>query len=327
MNKEKSYINKESIVFILLLSFVISCTKMEMQDGQLVSEMSFGDMIICTAEKYMSLSPAKGEAQGSACFGDYFVQGYNSNNCITIYNIRNKTLLTTINILSPIPSLKTHVNTINFGLQRFSSEDYFPLLYISSGYATDDISFIYVYRLNRVFTDGHEDFSISRVQTISLCHFGSWTEGIVDDQTNSLWVKYEKPYSYCYGRYDLPLLENKDISIYREDSIVCFEMDKKPEGSRNQGHMCWDGKIILVTGVPSANEDLALISIDVKSGKRDYIIDLAEIGLINPENPADNSFEPEGVVVYNGQLMICYRKAIFILHIERVENDANYIVC
>lgn len=315
------------LIIILLLSVGSSCTKMERQDDIFVSELSIRDMVICTAEKYMSLSPAKGEAQGSACYGDYFIQGYNSNNCITIYNLKDKKQLTTIDILSPIPSFKTHVNTMNFGRQRFSSEDFFPLLYVSSGYSTDEISFIYVYRLNRVIIDGQEEFSISRVQTISLYHFGPWTEGIVDGQTNTLWVKYEKSYSYCYGRYDLPLLENKVASIYREDSIACFELDKKPEGSRNQGHLFWDGKIILVTGVPSTNEELALISIDVNTGKRDFIIDLAEIGLINPENPADNTFEPEGVVVYNGQLMICYRKAIFMLHIERVENDANYIIC
>ena len=49
----------------------------------------------------------------------------------------------------------------------------------------------------------------------------------------------------------------------------------------------------------------------------DYIIYLAEVGLVNPENPRDNTFEPEGVIIYNDQLMICYRKAIYTFYIEK----------
>lgn len=311
---------------LLFLTLTVACGQIEDIDNILTNPPVSSDgvndsVLVCSFEKYMSLEPATGSAQGSACYGDYFVQGYNYNGCVTIYDLKKKTRIETLNITAPVPNSRIHVNTMNFGVQRYNPDDYFPLLYISSGYPIDGVSYVYVYRLVKNIVEGKDVFTISLVQTISLHGFGSWTEGIIDGEGNRLFVKHEPSGFYGYAQYNLPRLEDGDVSINKKDCIKDFWLERLPKYSRNQGQMYVGGKIILVTGVPSANENIALISIDVAKGKRDYIIDLAEVGLVNPNNPRDNTFEPEGVIMYNGQLMICYRTAIYTFAIERCRKN------
>lgn len=330
MLKEKSYdLFSLSTAGLFFMQLVLLCTSCEREQLEILipAEVVHEEALdTCFFEYYMPLVSVAAEAQGSACFGDYFVQGYNFNNCLSIYNLREKKYLETIPIPAPAPSVLTHVNTVNFGSQRLCENDYFPLLYISSGYPTNGISFVYVYRILREVQGDKEEFSISLVQTISLLDFGKWTEGIVDGQTNSIWVKYEPIDKYGYAMYNLPLVSEGDSMIYYDGFIENFQLDRTLLGSRNQGHMYKDGKIILVSGIPSIQERLAFISIDVKKGEVDYIIDLAELGLINPDNPLDNSFEPEGVIVFDGSLMICYRKALYKFNVGNIYDNSNSIV-
>ena len=275
------------------------------------------DTLICKFKKFMSLQPDRNKvSQGMACYGDYFIQGYAYNGYVSIYSLREKTCLGTIEVPAPAPSSRTHVNTINFGTQRYQSEDYFPLLYVSSGYQINGTSFIYVYRLTSEKKDGKISFSISLVQTISL-FYNSWTEGIIDQKDNYLWIKYGGTDYYGYSQHVMPRLEEGDVTIYPRDCITSFKIDRAPIGSRNQGHLYKDGKILLVSGVPQSGEVTALISIDTTKEEREFIIDLAKVGLTNPNNPKDGYYEPEGVIYYNDQLMICYRKAIYAFSIER----------
>lgn len=299
------------LLFVLLLSVTMSCSS----EDDLYSYTFDNGSYNCSYEKYMSLQPAR-VSQGSACYEDYFIQGYHSNDCITIYNIKEKKCLSTIKITNPTPSKYTHVNTMNFGNQRYDSNDYFPLLYISSGYKTGGASHIYVYRLQKEKKGKTETFTISLVQTISL-HFDNWTEGIIDPESDIMWIKYERDNQYGYAQFKVPDVADGDVDKYYEECFDDFKLDRTPIGSRNQGHIYKDGKILLVTGVPSTYEVIAFISIDTVTKKRDIIINLADIGLVNPQNPRDNAFEPEGIIIYNGQLMICYQNAIYTFKIEK----------
>lgn len=276
-------------------------------------------------QKYMSLTPvAGGQAQGSASYGDYFFQGYNYNSQISIYNLKEKHYITTIPITEPAPSSRCHVNTMNFGCQRYSEDDFFPILYVCSGYPTNGTSFIYGYRIIKSTERDHEEFSISLVQTFSLSGFGNWTEGIIDAKNGFLWIKYGKS-GYCYAKYKLPLVNEGNVTINENDSRQEIQLEVLPKNSSNQGHLFTDDKILLVSGVPSWGEELAFISINTLSGEREYVIDLKKIGLINPKNPSDNTFEPEGVIIYDGQIMICYRTSIYSFNVEEAKKyiDSN----
>lgn len=314
-------------IIVLFSLLVISCNKIEEtkenehQPSSTYFVMENGDSIICTFEKYMSLQPIA-QAQGGACYGDYFIQGYKTNEFITIYNLKDKLCLATLSIPAPPPSSMIHANTLNFGRQKYDENDYFPLLYVSSGYVTNNVSYIYVYRL-LMDSEKDTDFSISLVQTISLTGFDSWTEGIIDAENSFLWVKYEKTGVYGYARYELPTTSTTEVVINYEDYLQNFILNKKPVDSSNQGHLFVNNRILLVSGIPKKEPIVAFISINTLTEQHELILDLSKVGLHN--NNVDNYFEPESLIFYDGQLMICYRKAIYILKIQKVKNGVPMI--
>lgn len=266
-------------------------------------------------EKYMDLSyPSGYSAQGSACYGNYFFQGYAGNKIITVYDLKNKTCIGSYDTKGPYNS-RIHANTLNFGNQRYDPDDDFPVLYVSSGYTINGYSQIYAYRIQKQVSD----FSFSLVQTITLKGCGSWTEGILDNENDYLWIKYEKNGSagpFGYAKFNVPDISSGDVTIDFNSYIDDFSLSAEPYPSSNQGHIFHDNKILLVSGVPATNEKLAYISIITESHERECIIDLAENGLVNKNAPKDNAYEPEGCIFYDDNFMICYRKFIYTFQID-----------
>ena len=310
-----------SYLIVLLAMLFVSCDKIEAEEPQYGSSYVIqenGDSLFCTYQEYMSLQPVA-VAQGGACYGDYFFQGYSNNEFITIYNLKTKSYVTTLSIPAPPPSSKTHSNTLNFGVQKYDENDDFPLLYISSGYQTNKISYIYVYRIFRNSKED-SDFSVSLVQTISLIGFNSWTEGIIDTENSFLWIMYSKSGKDVYAKYDLPIVTEPKVQLNCEDSFINFILERKPVGN-NQGNLFSNNRILYVTGIPSQGQTLALVSINTLTQQRELILDLSEVGLHNYN--VDNYFEPESLIFYQNQLMICYRNVIYLLNIQRVKNGVK----
>lgn len=279
------------------------------------------DTIIVSYERHMGIIPAVVTSQGAACFGKYLFQGFSTNNVLKVYDLEKKNHLCTIDIPAPPASSKTHVNTINFGSERVSPDDYFPLLYINSGY-TKKIdgslcSSIYVYRISKYDnSDGSEGFNIEFVQTITLKGFNTWTEGVIDNDHHILWVKYEpkgKNGEYRYASFPMPKYEDGDTTIFKENAIIDFSLGIQPFTSSNQGHIYNNNRIILVSGTSPTIQKLALIVINTITQERELVVDLADIGLRS---------EPENVFFYNGQLMIGYKGAIYKFYINNVSGGS-----
>ena len=268
------------------------------------------DTIILSYEKYMGLTPSYGVVQGAACYGKYLFQGYSNNAALGVYDLENKSVLCKLDIPGPEPSSSTHANTVNFGNERFSLDDYFPLLYISSGYTKkingSPCSFIYVYRVSKYNNqDGTEGFHIEFVQTITLKGFGSWTEGIPDNDHDLLWIKYEPNGpngEYRYASFSMPKLEIGDVTILKEKALTDFSLGIQPFTSSNQGHLYYNNTILLVSGGSLETQKKAFIVVNTLSQTRELVIDLAEIGL---------NYEPENLFFYNNQMMIGYSHDIF----------------
>lgn len=275
-----------------------------------VEHDSISETIKLSYEKYMALTPSYGSEQGAACYGNYLFQGYTNNAVLGGYDLGKKSAICKLDIPAPVASSSTHVNTVNFGNERYSKDDYFPLLYISSGYTKNiegtPCSFIYVYRICKFNnSDGTEGFQIEFVQTITLKGFGSWTEGVTDNDHNVLWIKYEPNGTsgeYKYASFPMPKLEDGDVTLLREDALNDFSIGIQPFSSSNQGHLYHDNKILLVSGTSYNTQKIAFIVINTITKTRELVIDLAEIGLLA---------EPENVFFYNNQLMIGYRGAIY----------------
>ena len=273
-----------------------------------------GDSIKLTYRKYMELSSGKG-AQGAACFGDYLIQGYDGNRQMTIYNLSKKKKLATIGIDTASVMKRCHVNTMNFGRRKYHKDDFFPLLYVSSGYSDQKVSFVYVYRVVRSMKDNKESFSANLVQTISLRGFSSWTEGVIDSVNDAIWIKYARKRNYGYAMFPLPSIKKKYENIVYHDNQRNFRCKRLIYG-KGQGHLFYNNKIIFVAGA-SINEDFALLSVDVTSEKFESWIDLKEIGFVNDNDAGVKYIEPESVFMYNGSLMISYRKGVYEITIEK----------
>jgi hypothetical protein len=263
------------------------------------------DTLFLSYEKYMSLSPTISSAQGAACYDKYFVQCYAGNSAIEIYDLEKKAYL--CKIKNPYPGKRTHANTVCFGNQRYAPDDFFPLLYINSGYTSTvsgtRYSFVYVYRLVKSSdSSGAEAFNLEFLNTISFKGFNTWTEGILDNDHQRLWVKYEPNGNYNYAVFEMPKFENGDVTINYEDAIVDFSLGVQPFTSSNQGHLYYNDNILLVSGTSPKTQKLAFMVINTLTHTRDITIDLSEIGL---------NAEPENVFFYKDQLMIGYRGSIY----------------
>ena len=273
------------------------------------------DTVICSYKKYMTISPSYGIGQGGACYDKYFFQGYSNNKAIGVYDLDKKKCLGKIDITEPTPNSNIHANTINFGAQRYNKNDFFPLLYINSGYKqkVNNVicSFIYVYRiLSPIDSGGSGTFSATLVQTITLKGFDHWTEGVIDNDHNVLWVKYEAngaKGAYRYASFELPLCDKENVDVLLKDHLEDFSTEAQPFTSSNQGHLYYKDKLLLVSGTSPTTQKLAFIVIDLKKKKRDLVIDLADIGLRS---------EPENVFFYKNQLMIGYRSSIYEFNVS-----------
>ena len=266
---------------------------------------------VVNTEFYMSLECEPGlSAQGSACYGDYFFQAYANNACISIYNLKEKRKIGTFNIPSPAPNRKIHCNTICFGYQRVDNSDYFPLLYICSGYQIAGTARIYAYRIKGSGTD----FSLELVQTIKLEGFDSWTEGLVDNEREILWIRHNGGNQ----TFAMPDISESEVTIRLDEQLSNERFTKTTDANYTigawQGHLLCNNRISYVAGIPSKGENLCFVSINTNTNELDRIIDLRkEAGLVNKEKSWDNAYEPEGLIFYEGKYMISYINFIYII--------------
>lgn len=311
-NKDSTSITDTLIIVVDTISHKdsINNTDTNAQNSTIIKK----DTLLVSYEKYMNISPYDSNGQGGACYDKYYFQGYAGNAAIGVYDLEKKTAICKIDIPEPAASANIHVNTINFGSHRLYEDDYFPLLYVCSGY-TEKVngipcSFIYVYRIIKKTNKSHtEKFSAELVQTITLKDFGVWTEGIIDNDHDWLWIKYG---GYIFAPFIIPNIDNGNVTIQKEDALSSFAIEGQSFTSSNQGHLYHDNKILLVSGISPNTQKLAYIVINTLTHTRELVIDLAEIGLRD---------EPENVFFYKNQLMIGYRRAIYKFNIRPLNNN------
>ena len=299
-------VGKQSL-FILSLTLMLSSCNKEFED-----ETVYTSNVKYSANSYMSLQPEPGNVQGATCYEDIFVQGYDSNKYITLYNLKDKKIIGTINIPASQTHSTIHSNTLNFGTQKYDSNDYFPILYISSGYQIKGSTKLFAYRIQCEDITDINSYSINLVQTISLNDFGTWTEGILDNENNYLWIKYEKNGTngaYGYAKYEVPDIHNKEVTINFTDNLDDFSLNLQPSGSSNQCHLFYHDRIVLISGVPSKNQSLAFIVVNTITHEEELLVNLRKAGLKG---------EPEGLIRYNGTFMIGYTNTLYSFYIDAI---------
>ena len=233
--------------------------------------------------------------QGGACYGDYLFLFTEENTTCWMYNLSTSELIQTITIPSGERGFvqNCHCNTVNFGTEKYDANDPFPLIYVSTGYASGGYSGALAYRIVATTESDATTYSLSLVQTIKFS--ATWSEFIVADD-GSCYIK-----TTDYYRMAMPTLAQGDVTLDLNNALQVCKVTAQPSwynGSRNQGHLYLNGKMCLVSGVPPSEASLFIV-IDLATGRREVEIDIYNTLVLTSE--------PEAIFVWDGKLCIVFR--------------------
>ena len=244
-------------------------------------------------EEIMSVSG--GNPQGGDSWGDYFFQFSANNSNVRVYDLATKTLVQTIKITSSLKGFVSncHCNTVCFGKEYYDVEDIFPLIYVSTGYASGGYTGALVYRI----VQHNGIFFITLVQTIKFpVGSSSWTEFVPGDEFAYLCYTTER----IIYKIEMPKLKDGDIIIGPDSAIETYQFSPQPDwmaSSRNQDRMFHQGKIYVASGVPQSGEASVLFILNLETKERERIIDLKKNGLTK---------EPESIFIWQGVVCIAF---------------------
>lgn len=243
-------------------------------------------------------------SQGGDSWGDYFFQFTDKNTLVRVYDLSTRTLVQTIQITSSLKGFVSncHCNSVNFGTQYFDAEDVFPLIYVSTGYASGGYTGTLVYRI----TQHNGTFFITLVQTIKFpVDKSSWTEFIPGDEYAYLCYTSER----VIYKVPMPKLKDGNIIISRDDAIETYQFTPQPSWmstSRNQDRMIYQGRIYVISGVPQSGEASVLFILNLETLERERIIDLKKNGLKS---------EPESIFNWQGNICVSFLDRIVKLYL------------
>lgn len=249
--------------------------------------------------------------QGGACFGDYLFMFTENNTTCWIYNLSTNTLLQTYTIPSAERGFVSncHCNTVNFGTEKYDANDPFPLIYVSTGYASGGYTGALVYRVVATTENNATTYSLTLVQTLKMPGEG-WTEFVVGED-GCCYLCYTTPRTIY--KMKMPKLSDGDITFDLEQAITTYQFTLQPSwynGSRNQNRMYHNGKIYMVSGVPASSETSLFIVLDLATETREVEIDLVNtLGLTS---------ESETCFIWQGHICVAFRNNanVYALYFE-----------
>ena len=239
-----------------------------------------------------------GNAQGGDCWGDYFFQFTGNNSAVRIYDLATRTLVQTLSIPNSQKGFVSncHCNTVCFGTEYYDVEDIFPLIYVSTGYASDGYTGALVYRI----VQHRGIFFITLVQTIRFpVDKSSWTEFVPGGEYAYLCYPAER----VIFKIEMPKLKDGDIVVGRESAIETYQFTPQPDWmatSRNQDRLFHQGKILYITGVPPG-EASAFVILNLETLQRERIVDFKKIGL---------EAESESIFNWRGDICVAFKDRI-----------------
>ena len=294
-----------TLLIPLLLLLLGSCQ----EKLDLTLQVEVGDTPYNVEEErftYEEIMPLTGNLsphpQGGDCWGDYFFQFVNNNTAVRIYDLDSRTLIQTAKIAQRGFVSSCHCNSVCFGPDFYAEGDEFPLIYVSTGYASGGYTGSLVYRITRV----DDQFSFTLVQTLKFpVDKSSWTEFIpTDDGFGLLCYTSER----VIFKVRLPKVEEGDLVIDRSQALETFQFTPQPDwmkSSRNQDRLFYRGKLVFVSGVPQSGEASVFVMLNFETLEREKILDLKEIGLRN---------ESESIFVWRGDLCVAFVDRIVRLY-------------
>ena len=200
-------------------------------------------------------------------------------------------------VLSPVSTY--HCNTINFGKQKYSESDAYPLLYVSmENIAEHKLIVLHI-------TDSDGTYNAEVVQTItypnpteSLQYYPNAT---VDNENQYIYVIGYIKDSYLEDNsnalrirvWKLPSLSDGNVTLEIANSLKTFEI---PALNCTQGALVHNGNILQCYGAQWAGDGSIYLGM-ISPGEQNMVtkIKMSDIGYTT---------EPESVFIWNGGLYI-----------------------
>lgn len=230
--------------------------------------------------------------QGSACFGKYLFQFYDTNDTIDVFNLEEKSFTQTIR-LTAVSTY--HCNNANFGNEYYTQSDEFPLLYVSQENVAEHKCLVY----RVIGTEG--SWSVKLVQTITLPtpsdDFMWYPNCIIDTQNSKLIAAGlgNNPWSpgtnnvIRYKVFSLPKLNKGNVTLSLSDIEDSIEVKHY---STTQGGFILNNKIYQVFGM----SDSAQLNVtDLSTHKVISKINITGDGI---------NVEPEGCFLYDNSICV-----------------------
>lgn len=281
------------ILYIIVLSYsyiLISCSADSVDDGFAVS--------------YYAESGIK--HQSASIHDDYlfFVSGGRS--VISIYDMKTKTLLCSKNLKGGDWNVY-HSNQVSFGVDYYTSGDYFPLLYISQFLNEDNRCFTEVFRIIPSRDDSSIDISSFDAKLVQTIYYPVMSEANSLGNVNTV-IDKENRLMYTYSRnnnkqdsnhmnckiscFKIPDVHQKEVYLKDEDMIDSYMLPCR--ASYMQGGCIKNGKLYICQG--SFNKGYIYLNVvDLVHRQIEKQIDLLQHGFTE---------EPEGCFWYEGSPMI-----------------------
>lgn len=254
--------------------------------------------------------------QSAACYGDYAFLISNKMINVRVFNMRNYSRIFDLKDQPPLGTGTIyHCNQACFGTQKYSEEDYFPLLYISQHQNKNNRSFIQVFRVLPTSAGYGQEFTAFAFEKIQTIYFPVLTDdnslgnvNAVIDTDNHFIYTYSRNNNTAAGNYgkckiskfNLPnALESTSLTLSDNDILESFFINTS--AFNMQGGAYHEGLLYIGRGVPSAGY-VYLYVVDLTNRKLWFTVDLLNNGF---------SWEPEGAYFYKDDLYIGASSRIF----------------
>lgn len=258
---------------------------------------------------YRIYSTNSASGQSAAIYGDYLFIVKEKLTNVYCYNMRTKTLL--YSLATGLEKDSTwHCTNTQFGIDRYSNDDMFPLLYTTVRNNNDGRCSFVGFRVIPTLSDGEiASFTITEIQTIYLpvmtdenC-LGN-TNIVIDYENGSLWGYGRNNNSSAanylkarFTRFPMPALFNSndelvsDVTYNDADIIDAFSADWSLLNV--QGGFIKNGKLVIAQGYQSVGYiNLRVVDLYFKKEMVSHV-DLLANGFTQ---------EPEGVFYWNDNI-------------------------
>lgn len=253
--------------------------------------------------------------QSAAVYGDYVFLVRAGRGAMYLFDMVKKTKVYLYTVKGEDPKVY-HCNQSSFGIEKYASSDYFPLLYISQYAKSERRCITEVFRIIPKFSADNSTILSFKPEKVQEILFPPMSENnsmgnvnsVIDSSTGWLYTysrnndSSDANFGKCkVSRFAIPDIHQPKVVLEDSDINLSFCLDV--EATNMQGGCIAENRLYIGQGHPSAG----YVYLNV--------VDLAEKKLVKRYNllASGIKWEPEGCFYYDGNVMLSYSYGISII--------------